>query len=52
MPIRTGVDLTELARVQRVLEKHGDHFKQRFFPQYEAKHGDTSSIPTHTYAPL
>lgn len=35
MPLRTGVDLTSVERIEFVLERHGPRFLRRFFPEVE-----------------
>lgn len=47
MPLRTGVDLTSLQRIETVLRRHGDRFPERFFPGLEE-----DSLSTETYAGL
>lgn len=52
MPIRTGIDVTGVDRIQNVLKRYGGHFRERFFPHFEEQHDDTSGIPARTYAGL
>jgi len=35
MPLATGVDIIEIARVQRVVERHGERFLERIFTPAE-----------------
>lgn len=38
MIIGTGVDITEVARIRQVLERHGERFLQRVFTQEEIRY--------------
>ncbi|GAB4579137.1 MAG: holo-ACP synthase [Anaerolineales bacterium] len=41
MPLRTGIDLIEIARLQEAFDKHGDRFRRRVFTARElAEVGD------------
>jgi holo-[acyl-carrier protein] synthase len=35
MPLRTGVDIIEISRIQKVLDRYGDHFLKRVFTPAE-----------------
>ncbi len=35
MPIRTGLDIAEVSRVEALLSRYGDHFRSRFFLEPE-----------------
>lgn len=50
MPIRCGVDVAEISRVKDIIDRYGDHFKQRFFSQYEQQYGDSKWNSPQTYA--
>ncbi len=50
MPLRTGIDVTHISRVRRLIEGYGDHFKQRFFPRHLAKFGHDDYNHPETYA--
>lgn len=38
MIVGTGVDITEVARIRQVLERHGERFLQRVFTQEEIRY--------------
>jgi holo-[acyl-carrier protein] synthase len=44
--LATGIDLIEVARIQRAAARHGDRFYQRFFTQQEIDfcHGRATSL--------
>jgi holo-[acyl-carrier protein] synthase len=48
--IRVGVDLIEIDRVRRALERHGDGFRQRCFTQAERAYCDSKPNPPQHYA--
>ncbi len=50
MPIRTGIDIASISRVQNLLDEYGSHFKQRFFSRYEEKYGNNKFNSAQTYA--
>jgi len=50
MSIRTGIDIASIGRVEKLLDKYGEHFKQRFFSRYEKKYGDSKYNRPQTYA--
>ena len=47
--MRIGVDLIEIARVQRVLERHGS-FRERVFTEAERTYCDSRPNPAQHYA--
>ncbi len=52
MRIRTGVDVTDLRRVQRLLDRYGDHFSRRFFPRFHERHGHEDWVDAGVYGRL
>jgi holo-[acyl-carrier protein] synthase len=50
MPLRIGVDLIEIERVRRALERHGDRFKSRCFTEAERAYCDSKPNPPQHYA--
>jgi holo-[acyl-carrier protein] synthase len=48
--VRVGVDLIEIARVRRALEKHGSGFKERCFTPAERTYCDAKPNPAQHYA--
>ena len=38
MTLATGVDLIEVSRIARALERHGDRFRRRFYTEQEWQH--------------
>jgi holo-[acyl-carrier protein] synthase len=49
-PLRVGVDLIEIDRVRRALERHGDGFKERVFTAAERAYCDSRANPPQHYA--
>jgi holo-[acyl-carrier protein] synthase len=49
-PVRVGVDLIEIARVRRALERHGDGFRQRCFTDAERAYCESKPNPAQHYA--
>ncbi len=47
---RSGIDLIEVARVQRALERHGDRFEQRVFTPEERAYCRRKTFPWPHYA--
>jgi holo-[acyl-carrier protein] synthase len=50
MPVRVGVDLIEIDRVRRALERHGDGFRERCFTEAERAYCDSKPNPAQHYA--
>ena len=48
--MRVGVDLIEIARVRRALERHGDGFRERCFTEAERAYCDSKPNPAQHYA--
>jgi holo-[acyl-carrier protein] synthase len=49
-PLRVGIDLIEIARVRRALERHGDGFRARCFTESERAYCDSKPNPAQHYA--
>jgi len=50
MPIRTGIDVASISRIETLLEKYGDHFKRRFFNLAEIDYAEARNGRAETYA--
>jgi holo-[acyl-carrier protein] synthase len=50
MALRVGVDLIEIDRIRRALERHGDGFKTRCFTAEEIAYCDSKPNPAQHYA--
>ena len=48
--IRVGVDLIEIDRIRRALERHGDGFRERCFTPAERAYCDSRPNPAQHYA--
>jgi len=48
--LRVGVDLIEIERVRRALERHGESFKSRCFTDAERAYCDSKPNPPQHYA--
>lgn len=48
--VRVGVDLIEIARIRRALERHGDGFRKRCFTEAERAYCDSKPNPAQHYA--
>lgn len=48
--MKVGVDLIEIERIRRALERHGDSFKERCFTQAERTYCDSKPNPPQHYA--
>ena len=48
--MRVGVDLIEIERIRRALERHGDDFKDRCFTKAERDYCDSKPNPSQHYA--
>ena len=48
--LRIGVDLIEIERIRRALERHGDSFKRRCFTDVERAYCDSKPNPPQHYA--
>ena len=48
--VRVGVDLIEIERIRRALERHGDGFKERCFTEAERAYCDSKPNPPQHYA--
>ena len=48
--MRVGVDLIEIDRVRRALERHGERFKSRCFTEAERAYCDSKPNPSQHYA--
>ena len=49
-PLRVGVDLIEIDRVRRALERHGDGFRERCFTEAERAYCESRPNPAQHYA--
>ena len=49
-PLRVGVDLIEIDRVRRALERHGDGFRARCFTEAERAYCESKRNPAQHYA--
>jgi holo-[acyl-carrier protein] synthase len=49
-PLRVGVDLIEIERVRRALERHGDGFRSRCFTDAERAYCESKPNPAQHYA--
>ena len=50
LTLRVGVDLIEIARVRRALDRHGDGFRERCFTAEERRYCDSRANPAQHYA--
>jgi holo-[acyl-carrier protein] synthase len=48
--LRVGVDLIEIERVRRALDRHGESFKHRCFTEAEIAYCDSKPNPPQHYA--
>ena len=48
--VRVGVDLIEIERIRRALERHGDGFRERCFTEAERAYCDSKPNPPQHYA--
>jgi holo-[acyl-carrier protein] synthase len=48
--VRVGVDLIEIERIRRALERYGDSFKERCFTEEERAYCDSKPNPPQHYA--
>ena len=48
--MRVGVDLIEIERIRRALERHGDGFRGRCFTDAERAYCDSKANPAQHYA--
>jgi holo-[acyl-carrier protein] synthase len=48
--VRVGVDLIEIERIRRALERHGESFKERCFTEAERAYCDAKPNPPQHYA--
>jgi holo-[acyl-carrier protein] synthase len=48
--VRVGVDLIEIERIRRALERHGEAFKSRCFTDAERAYCDSKPNPPQHYA--
>jgi holo-[acyl-carrier protein] synthase len=48
--VRVGVDLIEIERIRRALERHGEGFKRRCFTDDERAYCDSKPNPPQHYA--
>lgn len=48
--LRTGIDLIEVARVQRALDRHGERFERRVFTPEESAYCRRKAIPWPHFA--
>ena len=48
--MRVGVDLIEIDRVRRALERHGDGFRERCFTAAEREYCESKANPAQHYA--
>ena len=45
-----GIDLIELDRIERALERHGERFKRRVFTEAEREYCEGKANPAESYA--
>jgi holo-[acyl-carrier protein] synthase len=50
MALRVGVDLIEIERIRRALDRHGESFKRRCFTDAEREYCDSKPNPPQHYA--
>ena len=50
MIIGIGTDLTNIQRIQRILDRYGDRFKERIFSEGEQKKAESRRNEAETYA--
>ena len=50
MNLKVGVDLIEIERIRRALERHGESFKERCFTEAERAYCDSKPNPPQHYA--
>lgn len=50
MIIGIGTDLTNIKRIQRILDRYGDRFKERIFSEGEQKKAESRRNEAETYA--
>lgn len=50
MSLRVGVDLIEIERVRRALDRHGDGFRERCFTAAEREYCESKPNPAQHYA--
>lgn len=50
MIIGIGVDLVDMRRIAKLLEKYGNHFKQKVFTKEERAYADSSAHSLRVYA--
>lgn len=50
MILGIGIDLVDMRRIERLLNKFGDHFTQRVFTQEERNYAASTLNPTRAYA--
>jgi holo-[acyl-carrier protein] synthase len=48
--VRVGVDLIEIERIRRALERHGNSFRERCFTAAERAYCDAKANPAQHYA--
>jgi holo-[acyl-carrier protein] synthase len=48
--LRVGVDLIEIDRIRRALERHGDGFRDRCFTRGEQEYCESKANPAQHYA--
>jgi holo-[acyl-carrier protein] synthase len=48
--LKVGVDLIEIERIRRALERHGESFKERCFTEAERAYCDSKPNPPQHYA--
>src|SRR5579862_9523608 len=48
--MRVGIDLIEIDRVRRALDRHGDAFRERCFTDQEREYCDSKPNPAQHYA--
>ncbi|HUK45838.1 MAG TPA: holo-ACP synthase [Gaiellaceae bacterium] len=49
-PVRVGIDLIEIERVRRALDRHGDGFRARCFTAVEREYCESKANPAQHYA--
>jgi holo-[acyl-carrier protein] synthase len=49
-PLAIGLDLTDIARIRELLERHGDRFKERTFTAQEQTYCERCADPAIHYA--
>lgn len=52
MPVRTGIDITAVDRIERILQRFGDRFHEKYFSEITGPDGAYPDLAAETYAGL